>query len=83
MILDNAQPDGDGEDQARAAAALKDVGVRGASYVGDDVWERYEANLRRKARTLVSQHRASIERVASALLERGTLQADEIDALVV
>jgi hypothetical protein len=38
--------------------------------------------LRRKTRRLVKQHRDKISRVALALLEHGTLQADEIDALM-
>ena len=38
--------------------------------------------LRRKTRRLVKKHRACIARVATALLERGTLQAEEVDALV-
>jgi hypothetical protein len=74
---------GDGVDQERATHALIDVGgVRGASYVCDDVWERHEARLRRKAKALVQQHRAVIERVAKALIEHGTLRADEIDKIV-
>jgi len=38
--------------------------------------------LRRKAEALVRQHRVSIERVADALIERGTLQPNDIDALL-
>ena len=38
--------------------------------------------LRRKTRRLVQKHRASIDRVAHALLERKTLQGDELDALM-
>ena len=82
-ILGVADPDGDDEDQHRATRALCDVGgVRGASYVGDEVWERHEAKLRRKAASLVTQHRASIERVARVLIDRGRLEAAEIDALL-
>jgi ATP-dependent Zn protease len=33
------------------------------------------------ARALIRQHRAAVERVARALLVRGTLSGDEIDAL--
>ena len=38
--------------------------------------------LRRKTRRLVGTHRDKIGRVAKVLLERGTLQAEEIDALI-
>jgi hypothetical protein len=78
------ESDGDGVDQSRATQALCDArGVRGASYVGDDVWEKYEAKLRRKAGALVQQHRLDIERVAQALIERGTLTNEEIDQLLI
>ena len=39
--------------------------------------------LRRKTRRLVRKHRVSISRVANALLERGTLPAEEVDALLI
>ena len=38
--------------------------------------------LRRKTRRLVRKHRDKISRVALALLERSTLQGEEIDALI-
>jgi ATP-dependent Zn protease len=73
---------GDGPDCDRATACLKIIGVRGAAFVGDDVWERHEDRLRQKAARLVRLHRHQIEIVAQALLECGTLQAEEIDALL-
>lgn len=39
--------------------------------------------LRRKTRRLVKKNRDKIDRVAKALLERKTLQAEEVDALMV
>jgi hypothetical protein len=39
-------------------------------------------SLRRQARRLVRKHRTKIERVAAALLERGTLGPDEVDELI-
>jgi hypothetical protein len=61
---------------------MSDFGVPGARFVGDDVYDRYEARLRRRATTLIFVHRETIKSVARALLEHGTLSADQIDALV-
>ncbi len=47
-----------------------------------DRWDRYEPRMRRQTRRLVRKHRDKIERVAQALLERGVLEAHEIDALI-
>lgn len=41
-----------------------------------------ERNLRRQARRLVKKYRAEIERVAQALLQRGTLTPLEVDAVI-
>jgi ATP-dependent Zn protease len=38
--------------------------------------------MRRQTRRLIRKHRDKIERVATALLERGMLTAEEIDRLV-
>jgi len=46
-------------------------------------WERYEVRIRAQTRRLIRRHRLRIERVAQALLERGTLEADEIEAIIV
>lgn len=48
----------------------------------DEAWERIEHRLRQATRALVRRHRAAIDRVAEALLARGSLSAHEIDALV-
>ena len=48
----------------------------------DAVWQRYEPRMRRQTRRLIRKHRDKIERVAAALLERDTLTANEIDAIV-
>lgn len=57
--------------------------------MGDDLmntfseaWDRWHNRLQRQTGCLVRRHRAKIERVAQALMERRTLQPDEIDALV-
>lgn len=72
----------DGPDFGKARSLIMILGVRGAHYVGDEVWERYEARLRRQSNLLVLLHRYKIERVARALLERGTLQGDDVDAII-
>lgn len=53
-----------------------------ATEFSEAAWKRYEPRMRRQTRRLVRKHRAKIERVAAALLERRELSADEIDALV-
>ena len=73
---------GDGPDCSKAASLIELIGVRGASFVGDEVWERYEARLRARSNQLVRLHRAKIERVGAALMERGELSANEIDELI-
>ncbi len=42
----------------------------------------YEARLRKMTRMLVRRHRASIERVANALLNKVALTAEQLDKLV-
>lgn len=82
LIL-QSQDVGDGIDRERATACLAWAGaVRGASFVGDDVFERHEERLRGRAAQLVQQHRLKIERVADALIERQTLSGAEVDALL-
>jgi ATP-dependent Zn protease len=72
----------DGNDCQRATACLAEAGaVPGASFVGDEHFDRHEANLRRRATSLVQQHRSRIERLAEALVERETLTSLEVDAL--
>jgi ATP-dependent Zn protease len=73
---------GDSADRSKAASCLSEIGVPGARYVSDDIWQRYEARLRRKARDLVSRHRREIERVARELQKHKTLSAERVDALL-
>jgi ATP-dependent Zn protease len=47
-----------------------------------EFFDRYEPRMRRQTRRLVRHHRDKIERVAKALLERETLQPDEVKALM-
>jgi hypothetical protein len=69
---------GDGFDQHEIWGHLDEV--RGPGLSGEP--EQIEAKLRAKTRGLCRRHRASIVAVAKALLERGTLNAREIDAIV-
>ena len=73
------QCSGGDDDDRREIASLMDS--RYAEIPADD-WERHEARLRAQTRRLVHRHRDNIERVAAALLDRGTLRPDEIDALL-
>ena len=50
--------------------------------VGEAELLELEPRLRRETRKLVRRHRDAIERVAAALLERGTLTADAIESAV-
>ena len=47
-----------------------------------DDWPKFEARLRAQTRRLIRRHRQSILRVAEALIERGTLQANEVESLI-
>ena len=73
---------GDSADRSKGTSYLSEIGVPGARYVSDDIWQRYEARLRRKARDLVSRHRREIERVARELQKHKTLSAERVDALL-
>ena len=73
---------GDGPDCSKATSLISIIGLRGAAFVGDDVWERYEARLRRKAATLVTKHTEQIERVARALMEHGKLTDEQVNELI-
>ena len=81
-VILGQQDSGDDFDSDKATSLIKIIGVRGASYVGDDVWDRYEARLRRRSNELVRIHQRQIERVAKALQERGTLESEEVDAML-
>lgn len=77
---------GDGPDRDQVLDALERVGVAGpatAHLVDSQAnYERFEPRLRCWTRTLVKRHRAKIVRLAAALLERKTLNAEEIEALI-
>lgn len=73
---------GDSADRSKATSCLSEIGVPGARYISDDIWQRYEARLRRKARDLVSRHWDKIERVAQELQKHKTLSAERVDALL-
>lgn len=73
---------GDGPDCEKARNCICSVGVRGAQFVGDDIWERYEDRLRSRTRTLIQLHRSKIERVANALIQQGHLSDEEVQAVL-
>jgi ATP-dependent Zn protease len=64
---------GDGEDRYQIATMAEEL---------YEVWDRIEPRLRAMTRMLVRRHRALIERVAEALIDRTTLSRDELDKLV-
>ncbi|WP_338833572.1 hypothetical protein [Bradyrhizobium septentrionale] len=68
--------DGDDRDQIELMAAELVAIQLGAS------WSRIEPRLRAMTRMLVRRHRARIEWVAAAMLERRTLSREELDHLV-
>ena len=79
QVLLGATQGGDGDD--RDQIELMAVELM-AVQLGDGSWSRIEPRLRAMTRMLVRRHRARIERVAAALLERKTLSREELDRLV-
>ena len=65
-------PRGDGDDRYQVALMAEEL----------ENWDRIEPRLRAMTCMLVRLHRALIERVAKALLDRTTLTRVELDALV-
>jgi ATP-dependent Zn protease len=82
-VLLGLDPALDGVDQERARACLAELGaVRGAAFVGDEVFDRHEARLRSSASSLVRLHAEKIRAVAAMLLSQRTLASEEVDAIV-
>lgn len=69
---------GDSADVERAMSALAWGGVRGATFVGDEAFDRAEARLRAEAARLVRFHSAAIRSAAQRLIEQGKLAADQV-----
>ena len=81
LIL-NSQLCGDGDDVGLARSFLaKYVGARSSKHI-EKALEREEERLRGLTRELVGEHRAKILTVANALLARGSLSGNDIDALL-
>jgi hypothetical protein len=72
---------GDSEDRKRVDLMLRELLVGDSRYIGL-LRLRQETRLRRATRGLVRRHRDKIDHVATQLLERKTLQDEEIDAIV-
>jgi len=73
------------ETTARSRRTLPSDVTPGAGrrqYGGDADERRTEPRMRRACRRLLLRHRAAVERVAAALVERGALTGRQIDALV-
>lgn len=73
---------GEWRDNETVRDRLSYVSVRGAAFVGDDVWQRYENRLKGRAANLVRKYQEDIKRVASELMKRGTLEYEEINAIL-
>ncbi len=67
---------GDGEDRYQIALMAEQLDIP------DEHWDRVEPRLRAMTRMLARRHRALIERVAAALIDRETLSREELDELV-
>jgi hypothetical protein len=75
-LLGDVRHAGDGYDRHQIALMAEQLESP------DESWHRIEARLRTMTRMLVRRHRALIERVATALIDRKTLSREELDALV-
>jgi ATP-dependent Zn protease len=69
---------GDNDDRLQIVLIVDEA----TDFSPEQFWDRYEPRMRRQTRRLVSHHRNKIERVANALVERETLQPDEVEALM-
>ena len=69
-------------DASSAFLATVIARMAGAETEPLDDWPKFEARLRAQTRRLIRRHRQSILRVAEALIERGTLQANELESLI-
>jgi hypothetical protein len=75
VVLLGSTHGGDGDDRYQIDLIAEQLAV-------ETDWVRLEVRLRAMTRMLVRRHRALIERVAQALIERTTLNREELDELV-
>lgn len=68
-------------DEAWSAPSHYSVFPRGCRQVGDEVYEAFLLRQRQTARLLARKHWRAIEAVAEALLRRGTLSGEEVQAI--
>jgi ATP-dependent Zn protease len=81
--LDESEPPcGAQGDFAEAWRLVMDLPIRGASFVGDEAYDRADGRLRRQAVKLMTQHRMTVERLAKALLKAGTLSGEDVEAII-
>ena len=71
----------DQDDHVEAVMERAGIGSRGG-WVGDERWEAFKRRLAGEAARLVRRRGPAIRRVADALVERGSLSGDEIEALL-
>jgi hypothetical protein len=76
IALLGATQGGDGDDRLQIALMAEELDSP------KEHWERIEARLRAMTRMLVRRHRALIERVANALIDKKTLTRTQLDKLV-
>ena len=82
LILGSARDAIDSDDYWQVGLMLDDIGWPQASADNEADRQRYLNRLVTRAKALVSRHRHRIERVTETLLLKGTLQAEEIDRLL-
>jgi cell division protease FtsH len=75
--------EGDWQDRDTVRYAIQEssLRVRGASFVGDEMWEAYERRLEGRSIVLIRRHHQGLHRLAKALLERETLTFEEVNDL--
>lgn len=73
---------GHGDDWYWIGRILEELPIPGQQEAGNGAWERYEQRMRAKTISLVRRHRAKIEGLARALMSVGSLEPEEIEAIL-
>lgn len=76
-----ASDGGEWQDEDTVWDAMKHLRIKGCAYVGDEAWDKRSDHLRRRSARLVARFWPTIAKVADALIQRRTLDGDQIDAL--
>lgn len=64
-------------DYSKVEFWLQSMGVSGASFVGDEVWEGYKDRLRRRATKLIRNYGPAVRQFADLLVSRDTISGSE------